>query len=69
MTDRPAPVTGHPAPAHDRPTPTTDRPATGRTTPEPDRPHDLVGIGIGPFNLSLAALAHNIPAAPDDPRP
>ncbi|CAL9603766.1 L-lysine N6-monooxygenase [Streptomyces sp. enrichment culture] len=24
-------------------------------TPEP---HDLVGIGIGPFNLSLAALAH-----------
>ncbi|GFN03161.1 hypothetical protein Smic_17170 [Streptomyces microflavus] len=42
----------------------TDRPA-----PEPDQPHDLVGIGIGPFNLSLAALAHNIPAAPDDPRP
>lgn len=25
---------------------------------EPDAPHDLVGIGIGPFNLSLAALAH-----------
>ncbi|MDL5200965.1 SidA/IucD/PvdA family monooxygenase [Streptomyces sp. ALI-76-A] len=25
---------------------------------EPDRPHDLVGIGIGPLNLSLAALAH-----------
>ncbi|GAA2918005.1 lysine N(6)-hydroxylase/L-ornithine N(5)-oxygenase family protein [Streptomyces mexicanus] len=24
----------------------------------PDAPHDLVGIGIGPFNLSLAALAH-----------
>ncbi|MFK4147523.1 lysine N(6)-hydroxylase/L-ornithine N(5)-oxygenase family protein [Streptomyces sp. NPDC004065] len=24
----------------------------------PDTPHDLVGIGIGPFNLSLAALAH-----------
>ncbi|WP_327298215.1 lysine N(6)-hydroxylase/L-ornithine N(5)-oxygenase family protein [Streptomyces sp. NBC_01197] len=23
-----------------------------------DRPHDLVGVGIGPFNLSLAALAH-----------
>ncbi|MFH8975620.1 lysine N(6)-hydroxylase/L-ornithine N(5)-oxygenase family protein [Streptomyces sp. NPDC017890] len=23
----------------------------------PDTPHDLVGIGIGPFNLSLAALA------------
>ncbi|MFE9770150.1 lysine N(6)-hydroxylase/L-ornithine N(5)-oxygenase family protein [Streptomyces sp. NPDC005931] len=30
-------------------------------TPAPhtsDRPRDLVGIGIGPFNLSLAALAH-----------
>ncbi|AXG77310.1 lysine N(6)-hydroxylase/L-ornithine N(5)-oxygenase family protein [Streptomyces paludis] len=25
-----------------------------------DRPHDLVGIGIGPFNLSLAALADGI---------
>ncbi|WP_267241305.1 lysine N(6)-hydroxylase/L-ornithine N(5)-oxygenase family protein [Streptomyces sp. PR69] len=25
------------------------------------RPHDLVGIGIGPFNLSLAALAHGVP--------
>ncbi|MEU5522121.1 lysine N(6)-hydroxylase/L-ornithine N(5)-oxygenase family protein [Streptomyces sp. NPDC093250] len=24
--------------------------------------HDLVGIGIGPFNLSLAALAHPLPA-------
>ncbi|WP_299536270.1 lysine N(6)-hydroxylase/L-ornithine N(5)-oxygenase family protein [uncultured Streptomyces sp.] len=35
--------------------PTPDHPAT-----EPDRPHDLVGIGIGPFNLSLAALAHGV---------
>ncbi|MFJ6081951.1 lysine N(6)-hydroxylase/L-ornithine N(5)-oxygenase family protein [Streptomyces sp. NPDC092369] len=26
--------------------------------PEPDAPRDLVGVGIGPFNLSLAALAH-----------
>ncbi|MFF3330716.1 lysine N(6)-hydroxylase/L-ornithine N(5)-oxygenase family protein [Streptomyces sp. NPDC002888] len=26
--------------------------------PDPDTPRDLVGIGIGPFNLSLAALAH-----------
>ncbi|MEW1724122.1 SidA/IucD/PvdA family monooxygenase [Streptomyces sp. NPDC093109] len=26
-----------------------------------DRPHDLVGIGIGPFNLSLAALTDGIP--------
>ncbi|MGW0330703.1 lysine N(6)-hydroxylase/L-ornithine N(5)-oxygenase family protein [Streptomyces sp. NPDC003011] len=25
---------------------------------QPDRPRDLVGIGIGPLNLSLAALAH-----------
>ncbi|MFD6416753.1 lysine N(6)-hydroxylase/L-ornithine N(5)-oxygenase family protein [Streptomyces sp. NPDC060194] len=32
----------------------TDRPA-----PAPaEQPRDLVGIGIGPFNLSLAALAH-----------
>ncbi|GAA3370168.1 SidA/IucD/PvdA family monooxygenase [Streptomyces sannanensis] len=31
------------------------------TTPrEPEQPHDLVGIGIGPFNLSLAALAHGV---------
>ncbi|MGI5354642.1 lysine N(6)-hydroxylase/L-ornithine N(5)-oxygenase family protein [Streptomyces sp. CA-252508] len=28
---------------------------------DPDHPHDLVGIGIGPFNLSLAALAHGVP--------
>ncbi|ARZ70634.1 Siderophore biosynthesis protein, monooxygenase [Streptomyces albireticuli] len=35
-------------------------PANGpRTTP--DQPLDLAGIGIGPFNLSLAALAHGIP--------
>ncbi|GLF98542.1 lysine N(6)-hydroxylase/L-ornithine N(5)-oxygenase family protein [Streptomyces yaizuensis] len=27
----------------------------------PDQPHDLVGIGIGPSNLSLAALAHGVP--------
>ncbi|MCN9239726.1 SidA/IucD/PvdA family monooxygenase [Streptomyces sp. RY43-2] len=25
---------------------------------DPPPPHDLIGIGIGPFNLSLAALAH-----------
>lgn len=34
---------------------------TDRPTPDPHRPHDLVGIGIGPFNLSLAALAHGLP--------
>ncbi|MEU9984179.1 SidA/IucD/PvdA family monooxygenase [Streptomyces sp. NPDC050856] len=27
----------------------------------PQQPQDLVGIGIGPFNLSLAALAHGVP--------
>ncbi|MGW1197691.1 lysine N(6)-hydroxylase/L-ornithine N(5)-oxygenase family protein [Streptomyces sp. NPDC002536] len=36
------------------------------TTPQPapsaaDQPLDLAGIGIGPFNLSLAALAHPLP--------
>ncbi|MEU0741740.1 SidA/IucD/PvdA family monooxygenase [Streptomyces sp. NPDC006134] len=32
---------------------------TPHPTPhQPTTPHDLVGIGIGPFNLSLAALAH-----------
>ncbi|MFB7914943.1 lysine N(6)-hydroxylase/L-ornithine N(5)-oxygenase family protein [Streptomyces sp. NPDC056061] len=31
---------------------------TDRPTPPTGQPHDLVGIGIGPFNLSLAALAH-----------
>ncbi|MER6912861.1 SidA/IucD/PvdA family monooxygenase [Streptomyces sp. NPDC000594] len=30
-------------------------------TAAPDQPHDLVGIGIGPSNLSLAALAHGVP--------
>ncbi|MCB5167778.1 SidA/IucD/PvdA family monooxygenase [Streptomyces bambusae] len=33
---------------------------------QPDTPHDLVGIGIGPFNLSLAALAHGLPHGPRD---
>jgi lysine N6-hydroxylase len=27
----------------------------------PQRPLDLLGVGIGPFNLSLAALAHDVP--------
>ncbi|ATW47993.1 lysine N(6)-hydroxylase/L-ornithine N(5)-oxygenase family protein [Streptomyces peucetius] len=30
-------------------------------TEQADLPQDLVGIGIGPFNLSLAALAHGVP--------
>ncbi|MFD4137975.1 lysine N(6)-hydroxylase/L-ornithine N(5)-oxygenase family protein [Streptomyces sp. NPDC058572] len=37
----------------------TGTPAPGAHDPE--QPHDLVGIGIGPFNLSLAALAHGVP--------
>ncbi|GGW59678.1 lysine N(6)-hydroxylase/L-ornithine N(5)-oxygenase family protein [Streptomyces griseoloalbus] len=32
------------------------------TPTSPDAPRDLVGIGIGPFNLSLAALAHPLTA-------
>ncbi|MFJ1883337.1 lysine N(6)-hydroxylase/L-ornithine N(5)-oxygenase family protein [Streptomyces sp. NPDC088137] len=34
---------------------------TDLPTPGTDQPHDLIGIGIGPFNLSLAALAHGVP--------
>ncbi|KUO22768.1 lysine N(6)-hydroxylase/L-ornithine N(5)-oxygenase family protein [Streptomyces dysideae] len=37
-------------------------PAPNPPRQEPDAPRDLVGIGIGPFNLSLAALAHPLPA-------
>ena len=37
---------------------------TDRTTPDGDRTHDLIGIGLGPFNLSLAALADGIPTTP-----
>ncbi|MGW4159660.1 lysine N(6)-hydroxylase/L-ornithine N(5)-oxygenase family protein [Streptomyces sp. NPDC004788] len=39
-------------------------PTEGHTTVpqrDLDRPYDLVGVGIGPFNLSLAALADGIP--------
>ncbi|MGY0062647.1 lysine N(6)-hydroxylase/L-ornithine N(5)-oxygenase family protein [Streptomyces sp. LZ34] len=36
--------------------PPTPTPAAG-----PEQPLDLAGIGIGPFNLSLAALAHRVP--------
>ncbi|MEU1282042.1 SidA/IucD/PvdA family monooxygenase [Streptomyces sp. NPDC005805] len=39
----------------------TPAPEAAPAAAEPDRPHDLVGIGIGPFNLSLAALAHGVP--------
>ncbi|MEU2687508.1 SidA/IucD/PvdA family monooxygenase [Streptomyces hygroscopicus] len=35
---------------------------TAEPAPTPDRPLDLAGVGIGPFNLSLAALAHGVPA-------
>ncbi|MEU4898451.1 SidA/IucD/PvdA family monooxygenase [Streptomyces sp. NPDC044780] len=37
------------------------RPAA-EPAPTADRPLDLAGVGIGPFNLSLAALAHGVPA-------
>ncbi|MFE7104889.1 lysine N(6)-hydroxylase/L-ornithine N(5)-oxygenase family protein [Streptomyces sp. NPDC057575] len=37
---------------------------TDHSTPDTDQPHDLIGIGIGPFNLSLAALAHGVPTNP-----
>ncbi|BCL31346.1 lysine N(6)-hydroxylase/L-ornithine N(5)-oxygenase family protein [Streptomyces aurantiacus] len=49
------------------PPPTAATPSTAATSPtpheseaprEPEAPRDLVGIGIGPSNLSLAALAH-----------
>ncbi len=33
---------------------------TGTPAADPDQPHDLVGIGIGPSNLSLAALADGV---------
>ncbi|GHH74046.1 monooxygenase [Streptomyces sulfonofaciens] len=36
--------------------------ATGPTGPASSAPRDLVGVGIGPFNLSLAALAHPLAA-------
>ncbi|WP_406001486.1 lysine N(6)-hydroxylase/L-ornithine N(5)-oxygenase family protein [Streptomyces sp. NBC_00829] len=34
---------------------------TATPATELDQPHDLVGIGIGPFNLALAALADGVP--------
>ncbi|QWB26265.1 MULTISPECIES: lysine N(6)-hydroxylase/L-ornithine N(5)-oxygenase family protein [Streptomyces] len=40
------------------PAPTPDPTPTPHPYHQPDAPRDLVGIGIGPANLSLAALAH-----------
>ncbi|MFC9679254.1 lysine N(6)-hydroxylase/L-ornithine N(5)-oxygenase family protein [Streptomyces sp. NPDC056948] len=40
------------------PAPTPGPTPTPHPHREPDAPRDLVGIGIGPANLSLAALAH-----------
>ncbi|CAM5673176.1 lysine N(6)-hydroxylase/L-ornithine N(5)-oxygenase family protein [Streptomyces purpurascens] len=40
------------------PAPTPGPTPTPHPHHEPDAPRDLVGIGIGPANLSLAALAH-----------
>lgn len=56
----PAPPTHAPHQAHPETTPTAEPP----TEDGPDTPHDLIGIGIGPFNLSLAALAHTLPSDP-----
>ncbi|MCH0539874.1 SidA/IucD/PvdA family monooxygenase [Streptomyces sp. MUM 203J] len=39
----------------------TATPSPSAEPAQPDPPHDLVGIGIGPGNLSLAALAHGVP--------
>ncbi|HET7719996.1 MAG TPA: SidA/IucD/PvdA family monooxygenase, partial [Acidimicrobiales bacterium] len=41
-------------------TPSAPNPAPAPATPnrEPEAPRDVVGVGIGPANLSLAALAH-----------
>ncbi|MDC0769482.1 lysine N(6)-hydroxylase/L-ornithine N(5)-oxygenase family protein [Streptomyces sp. HD] len=50
----------HPAPGaspRSIPAQTTSKPPNPPQH-DPDVPRDLVGIGIGPFNLSLAALAH-----------
>ncbi|MFG2390637.1 SidA/IucD/PvdA family monooxygenase, partial [Streptomyces lavendulae] len=57
---------GHPPqPPHHGQGPGHPRRPPGRQNPpmtaQLDTPHDLVGIGIGPFNLSLAALAHGLP--------
>ncbi|MFF8385380.1 lysine N(6)-hydroxylase/L-ornithine N(5)-oxygenase family protein [Streptomyces kanasensis] len=48
------------------PTPTAPEPLPApRRHAGPERPHDLVGVGIGPGNLSLAALAHGFPGGLD----
>ncbi|MGQ4515967.1 SidA/IucD/PvdA family monooxygenase [Streptomyces sp. DW26H14] len=57
-------MTGTTPPPHARRIPAPVAP-TG--APAAERPKDLVGIGIGPFNLSLAALADGIPHAPGGP--
>ncbi|MGP3921720.1 lysine N(6)-hydroxylase/L-ornithine N(5)-oxygenase family protein [Streptomyces sp. 8N616] len=41
-------------------TPPDSHPAPAEPTSSADHPLDLVGIGIGPFNLSLAALADGL---------
>ncbi|MCX3062094.1 lysine N(6)-hydroxylase/L-ornithine N(5)-oxygenase family protein [Streptomyces beihaiensis] len=46
------------APTATRPSSTPSPSPSPSASPGPEAPRDLVGIGIGPFNLSLAALAH-----------
>ena len=41
-------------------TPATERSPYAQGAWGDTQPHDLVGIGIGPFNLSLAALADGV---------
>ncbi|MFG2191076.1 SidA/IucD/PvdA family monooxygenase [Streptomyces sp. NPDC048639] len=70
----PEPPTGTPPAASRRPSASSDRAApakgalptartaaAGQESDTAGRPLDLLGIGIGPFNLSLAALAHGVP--------
>lgn len=54
----PSPSPGPDTPARTRTAGTEPDPAGHRPVSTPDEPLDLIGIGIGPFNLSLAALAH-----------
>jgi lysine N6-hydroxylase len=50
-----------PEPAPELPAAPEPDSAPEPAAPEPDEPFDLLGVGIGPFNLSLAALADGVP--------
>jgi lysine N6-hydroxylase len=57
----PAPPAPPVPPAPPEPTAAAPAAGAGQATPPEQEPFDLLGIGIGPFNLSLAALADRIP--------